>query len=900
VRHAAYNPATSVTLQPGVRLGPYEVVAPLGAGGMGEVYKARDTRLDRVVAIKVLASHVVSNTELTQRFEREARTLAALSHPHICTVFDVGEQDGTAFVVMELVQGETVAGRLVKGPLPIDQVLRVAIEISDALDKAHRQGIVHRDLKPGNIMLTKSGAKLLDFGLAKLQPSAVIAGMSVGATVSKPLTAQGTILGTLHYMAPEQVEGREADARSDIFAFGAVVYEMATGKRAFDGSSGASVIAAILERDPPAITTSQPLTPPVLNHVVERCFAKDPDERWQSAGDVMRELKWIQHADSQHAVPMPVAARKRTRERLAWTAGLIAVAVATAILAERFALRSAPVAPEMRVDIATPPTTDLESLAVAPDGQKIIFAASAEDQPRLWLRSLDSASARPLNGTDRGRFPFWSTNSRSVAFFADGKLKRLDVDTGAVRDIAGALATFGGSWNSNDVILFSPGASQPIHRVSAIGGEAVAITRVGAGQLGHRTPHFLPDGHHFLYQVIGNVDTRGIYVGDLDGSGSHRLIDAQSPALFASGHLLFLHQSTLLAQPFDTVKLALTGNPSTVAEMVGSTSFAAGLTAAFSASATGALAYRTGSARRGSRQLVWLDRTGKSIATLADSEIAAPPALSPDGRRVAINRSIDGNADVYVLDAIRGGRVRFTSNADIDAFPVWSPDGQFIAFQSYQKGSSGEIYRKSATGAGPEERLVSGTDVKHPMDWSPDGRFLLFRTADATFISQYDIWALPLDGERLEAHQPFPVVQTSFDERDGQFSPDGHWIAYESNETGRYEIYLQPFPGPGAKLPVSIGGGAQVRWRRDGKELFYIALDGRLMAVPIQFSGSRQPGVGVPIPLFPTHFGGAIAQGVTRQQYAVSPDGQRFLTNALPDDEVLPPITLILNWKPKS
>jgi eukaryotic-like serine/threonine-protein kinase len=882
-----------MVLSTGTRLGPYEIQDAIGAGGMGEVYRAYDTRLDRTVAIKVLPAHVASDPEVRERFEREAKTLAALSHPHICPVFDVGRHEGIDFLVMEHLEGETLAERLARhagpeGPaLRVEEVLRFAIQIADALDKAHRKGIVHRDLKPGNIMLTKSGAKLLDFGLAKMLPSAgAVAGMSIAATVSRPLTGQGTILGTLHYMAPEQVEGKEADPRSDIFGFGAVVYEMATGQKAFAGKSAASIIAAILEREPPALSTLQPLTPRALDHVVSHCLAKDPDERWQSAGDVMRELKWIAEAGSRASVPSPTATRSGRREQIAWAGLAIVAAVATAL--GLLISRAAPIAPEMRVDIATPPSSDPLSLAISADGQKVVFAALSDGQPRLWLRSLDSTDARPLPGTDRGRVPFWSADGRSIGFFTDGTFKRLDLETGLVRDLLNAVISSGGAWNHEGVILLSMGNVQPIRRVLVDGGEPIAVTRNVAGS-SHRTPRFLPDGRHFLYTVASSSEDRGVYVAALDGSQPRRLLDVESPAEYASGHLFYLLRDTLVARAFDPIGLSFTSEPARVAEGV----------AAFAVSANGSIAYRTGTntglAAPGVRHLVWFDRAAKSLGTLAD--FAAMPALAPDGRRVAVHRSITGqNTDVWLLETTREGSVRFTTNSQTDAFPVWSPDSREIAFQSYKNGRPGDLFRKSAVGTGPEEPLLMTEDVTHPTDWSPDGRFLLYRSqSQGSNTSQWNLWAVPVDGDP----KPFPVVQTNFDDRDGQFSPDGKWIAFESNESGRYEVYIQPFPS-GPKVPVSAGGGAQARWRRDGRELFYIAIDGRLIAVPIRFTGiARPPEIGVGVPLFMTNVGGAFAQGVSRQQYAVSADGQRFLMNTLAEGANASPITLILNWKPK-
>jgi Tol biopolymer transport system component len=687
------------------------------------------------------------------------------------------------------------------------------------------------------------------------------------------------ILGTLHYMAPEQVEGREADARSDLFAFGAVLYEMATAKKAFEGKSAASVMAAILERDPPALSTLQPLAPHALDHVVSQCLAKDPDERWQSAGDVMRELQWIASGSAQAGASSPTPARAATKERLAWVAALAIVTISAVTLGIS-AFRGEPALPETHLEIATPPTSDPVTLALSPDGRKIVFAASSDEQPRLWVRSLDSGIARPLAGTDRGRVPFWSPDGRSIGFFADGTLKRLDLDTGSIRELLKAVTSSGGTWSRDGVILLAMGNIQPIRRISANGGEATPVTETAAG-ISHRTPRFLPDGHHFLYSVTGTPDTRGIHVAALDGSGTRRLLDVESPAAYTAGHLFYVVQDTLVARPFDPASVSFTGDPVRLAEGV----------ATFSVADEGTIAYRTGASlgtnAAATRQLVWFDRSGRSAGSVGDVHSAAPPTLSPDGRHVLVYRA----ADIWSLETTRDATVRVTSNPGGDAFPVWSPDGTQIAFQSYQKGLAGEIYRKPAAG-GDEERILSSPDVTHPMDWSPDGRFVLYRMQpQGSNTSQWNLWAVPIERDG----KPFAVVQSDFDERDGQFSPDGKWIAFESNESGRYEIYIQPFP-TGAKIPVSSGGGAQVRWNRNGRELFYIAMDGQLMSVPIRLiDGGAE--IGKATPLFRTNVGGAVSLGVSRQQYAVSNDGQRFLMNTVAVEANATPISLILGWK---
>jgi eukaryotic-like serine/threonine-protein kinase len=876
-----------MTIGPGARLGPYEIQSAIGAGGMGEVYRARDTRLDRTVAVKVLPEHIASDPDFKQRFEREAKTLAALSHPHICPVFDVGSQNGTDFLVMEYLEGETLEQRLKKGALPLDQALQIGIQIADALAAAHRAGIIHRDLKPGNIILTKSGAKLLDFGLAKTAAPAVAGSLSMLPTRPPNLTAQGAILGTFQYMAPEQLEGQEADARTDIFAFGTVVYEVVTGKKAFEGKSQASLIAAILERDPPAMSSLEPMTPALLDHVVSQCLAKNPDERWQTAGDLMRELKWITQAGAQAGVPARDAVRPVRRERLAWVSALTLMTLIAAGMA-LWAFRPAPTAslPEMRVEITTPPTTDPVSLAISPDGQTIVFVATSEGRSRLWLRSLDSVSARPLAGTDNAYLPFWSPDSRSVGFFAVGQLKRIDIDGGSVQTLADAPVGRGGTWNREGTILFTPVPASPIFRIAATGGEPAAVTRLERPQQqDHYSPAFLPDGRHFLYYILGSPEARGVYVGQLDGSQPRRLLDADSPAVHASsGHLLFVRQGTLFAQQLDPVRLELTGNPVPVAEGIRVGLYELAL-AAVSVSAAGSLVYRSGSG--GQSQLAWVDRSGKEMGKVGgpDSLGAWDASISPNDRRVALCRVVEGNTDVWLLDLGRSTVSRFTSDAGDDLAPLWSPDGTRIVFSSERTGAL-DLYQKPASGAGNEELLLATPQIEFATDWSLDGRFLLYSSAPG--VPRFDIWALPMDGDR----KPFPVVQTNFDERDGQFSPDGKWIAYVSNESGRFEIYVQPFPGSGAKSLISTTGGYQPRWRRDGKELFYIALDNRLMAVPIQFASNGQAvEAGAPVPLF-----GMRTSGPDDTPYMVASVGQRFLVNTV-TEEAASPITLVLNWK---
>ena len=882
-------------LERGQQLGPYTIVAPLGMGGMGEVYRARDTRLHRTVAIKVLPAHLSADPDRRRRFEHEARAISSLNHPHICTLYDIGQQDEVEFLVMEHVEGVTLAERLKKGSMALDQALRVALEIADALDKAHNEGLVHRDVKPGNIMLTKAGAKLLDFGLAKLrdpQPGDFLASSGKDASPTVP----GTLLGTFHYMAPEQLQGKEVDARSDIFSLGAVLYEMVTGRKAFEGKNQASLIAAILEHEPAPLAQNRPEGPPLLDHVLRRCLAKDPEERWQTMKDMARTLKWIENEPQRD---IPVVERLAPWKRLVWISSIVLWALIAALLAV-WRLRPGPTLPEMRVEISTPPSADPVSLAISPDGRKLVFVATHEGRSRLWLRALGSVSSRPLEGTDGASCPFWSPNNGSVGFFADGKLKRVDVDSASVRILSDVAIVCGGTWNADDTILYAVPMFGPISRVSATGPPPptrVDVTRTDPPRhSSHRFPQFLPDGRHFLYYAAGSPEARGIYVGDLNGTEPRRLLDADTAAVYSSGHLLFVRQGTLFAQAFDPAGMVLTGNPFSVEEHVAfdPTKYAA----AVSASSTGIVIYRPGSAA-GRRQFFWLDRSGKEIGRVGDPDSAGPvdPSLSPDGHRVALHRTVNGRPDIWLLETGRAALIRFTSEEITGAGsgairPIWSPDGTQIVFASIAKKVT-DLFRISVRG-GKAELLLETDQPKAATDWSTDGRFLLYRSSD--WKTGWDIWALPMDGGGSPGTR-VQVVRTNFDETNGQLSPDGKWVAYQSNETGRFEIYVQPFPGPGAKSAISRNGGAQVRWRRDGKELFYVGPDDRLMAVPMQLASNGQSiEIGAPTPLFTTHIGGAV-QGANMQQYMVSSDGQRFLMNTIMEDALLP-IIVLLNWKP--
>jgi Tol biopolymer transport system component len=853
---------------------------------MGEVYKARDTRLDRTVAIKILPETLAADPHFRERFDREARAISQLTHTHICTLYDIGEQDGTAFLVMEYLDGETLADRLKKGALPLDEALKIAIQIADALSTAHRHGIVHRDLKPGNVMLAKTGAKLLDFGLAKANGLTIAGtGLSKLPTTPPNLTAQGTILGTFQYMAPEQLEGDNADSRTDVFAFGAMLYEMVTGQRAFEGKNHASVIAAILKYEPPPVSSLRPLTPPALDRLVKKCLAKDPDRRWQSASDLRDELTWIADtgatASGVGAMP-PAAIARAPRERLAWTMVATALLLA-AVLAAPAALyvrRTAPDLPLTRLDLVTPPTTEPFSFALSPDGRQIVFVGATESGSKLWLRPLDQTTAQPLAGTDRARAPFWAPDGRAIGFFADSSLKRIDLTGGPPQFLANTPIPLGGTWSRNGVIVFES-TSGP-RQVAAAGGTAMALAQLTRGD---RWPQFLPDGRRFLFYAPG----QGVYVGSLDGGEPKRVMAAESAAAYAPpGYLVLVSQGVLVARRFDEMLGVVSGGPMNIASTVGTETGT--FRGAFAVSAGGVLAYRGGAATR--RQLVWVDRAGKTLGVLWPPEDTGLTSLdlSPDGRQVAVARIVQGDLDIWLIEVARGSASRFTFARG--ASPVWSPDATRLVFRS-NRGTQ-DLFEKPANGATDEQPLLVTPQEKAPLSWSPNGQFLLYAVQDPK--GQSDLWALPMmAGE----HKPVPVATTGFDEVQGQFSPDGRWVAYASNESSeRYEIYIRPFPGLGGKSQVSTGGGIYPRWRRDGHELFYVAPDNRMMATPIQIAAGDTVIPGAPVALFATRLttGNTGNAGFSsRAQYAVAADG-RFLLNVTADDADSSPITIVQNW----
>ncbi len=880
----------------GTKLGPYEIVAPLGAGGMGEVYRARDSRLDRVVAIKVLPPHLADRPDLRERFEREARTIASLNHPHICTLHDIGREAGTDYLVMELVEGETLAQRLLKGPLPAEQVLQYAIEIADALDKAHRNGITHRDLKPGNIMLTKSGVKLLDFGLAKLTRETAVtsATLTTLPAVDRPITAEGTIVGTLQYMAPEQLESREADARTDIFSFGTVIYEMATGKKAFEGKSQASLIAKILEVDPPPISSLQPMTPPALDRVVKKCLAKDPDDRWQSAGDLRDELKWISEAGSQAGVAAPVVAHRRSRERIAWALAATACAALLVAAALVFVyLRPYLNQPKPSVTrfLFSLPSEDATwgAVSLSPDGRLLAFTALTKDGTRqLWLRALNNVAAQPLAGTDGARRPFWSPDSHYLGFFDGATLKKVAVSGGTPQTLCDAVGGFGASWNSDGVIVLSLGG--PLVKVPDAGGEPVPFTTLDRSvrEISQAYPWFLPDGRHFLYASIRStaLNEPWLCVGSLDSSETKCLLNADGGAEYAPpGDLLYTRGETLMAQPFDAQRLVTTGDAVPIAEGVNPyVQLGPDTAQSFSASQNGILTYIPAGATS-QTELQWFDRSGKKLGTLGQPAAYCCPALSPDGDRLAVDIADPhlSTRDIWLFDLKRATASRFTFDPTDEISPLWSPGGSQILFSSTQTGNR-DIYEKAANGIGDSQIVFASKDQQKSVnDWSSDGRYVVYDTT----VLPANLWILPLFGDR----KPIPFVQAAYNTREAFFSPNGRYIAYISDESGTYQIYVQTFPDRTGKWQVSAAGGQHPQWRRDGKELFFLSGD-KMMAVDVTTDGPQFE-AGTPKPLFEADFLSGAFQPTT---YVVTPDGQRFLAVTPVAQQAISPIAVVTNW----
>jgi eukaryotic-like serine/threonine-protein kinase len=887
-------------LAPGKQLGPYEITATLGVGGMGEVYRARDTRLERTVAIKILLQ-LSSDPGRRQRFEREAKAISSLNHPNICVLHDIGHQDGIDYLVMECVEGETLAKRLEKGPLPVEQVLKYGAQIADALDKAHRAGIVHRDLKPGNIMLTPTGVKLLDFGLAKTSSLVDVAAMTVTKAES-PITEQGTIVGTFQYMSPEQVEGRDLDGRSDIFSLGAVLYEMVTGQRAFEGKSRLSVASAILEKEPAPLTTFKPLTPPALDHAIRSCLAKDPDDRWQTARDLSHQLKWIGEAGSQVGAPA-VAGRSWRTARIAWTVAAVLLAALGLLSVAYFTSKgTSPSALVVRSSLLPPADTQFNAFdswlpAVSADGTHIVFPVWDGRGVRLWLRAInDTGEGNALPGTENGGMPFWSPDGRSIGFFADGKLKRIDLEGNLVQVLCDVPIARGGTWSQDGVILFTPSTSKAIYQVPANGGTARQVTELNAtrGEQSHRWPVFLGDGKHFLFFVRSerHPEIAGIYAGSLDSKDYHLVVKATMGLAFeAHGTFVYVRDGAVVTQRFDETKLTTVGDPVALPDRVAVNPNNS--SALFSVSPAGVMVYYPATSS-GPFALAWYERDGKRGDSLDSGNILAPTALSPDGTQVAVSLlNSDGmSSDLWNLDLTRGTKIRLTSGLGIKRNPVWQADGRFLLFSAGFTGSSFRIDRIKGDGTGTSETVLKSDDFYDtPASACREGNYLSFtrnpNVPGGPTLEGLATWILPLTGDR----KPFPLIHSQFGNMSSAISPDCKWVAYVSIETGQREVYVTHFPDATRRYRVSTQGGTLPRWRGDGRELFY-AWRNSILAVSVD-EKPDSISLGTPHTIISASNYGASAP---INYFDVRANGQRFLMTEANSPKGIVPLTLVTNW----
>ncbi|MGO9642642.1 MAG: protein kinase domain-containing protein [Candidatus Acidiferrales bacterium] len=899
-----------MSLAAGTKLGPYEIVAPLGAGGMGEVYRARDIKLGREVALKVLPDVFAAEAERLGRFHREAQLLASLNHPGIASIYGFEDSGKVHAFVMELVEGPTLADRVNKGAIPVGEALAIAKQICEALEYAHERGIVHRDLKPANVKVTPEGAvKVLDFGLAKAletQDSGV--NISNSPTLSIAATRAGMILGTAAYMAPEQAKGRPADRRADIWAFGCVLYEMLSGKQPFSGETISDTLAEVLKVDPDwnALPAD---TPASIQRLLRRCLAKDPKQRLQAIGEARIMIEQTLNPSAQvsgtsivtpfgEAVAVQGAEIQPWRRTLPWA--VAAILFITTVICATLLWREASVpVRSVRSYILPPEQTTFAFQAavgtpvISPDGRRLVFAAlDGAGKRMLWVRELDSLSSRPLEGSQGASFPFWSPDSLSVGYFASGKLMKVDVSGGPAQTVCDAPNGRGGTWSAEGVIVFAPKVNGSLEQVPAAGGSPTALVQVDktGQQLTLRWPVFLPDGNHFLYWSgnpfsMSSAGINGIYVGSLDGKERQFLFPADSDALYAPpGYLLFLRGETLMAQPFDASALKLTGDAIPIAEHVGNPEkFRFGH---FSVSQHGELVYEESEADRS--QIVWMDASGKQLSTLGEPGILGALRLSPDGKTLAesVQDPQSSNYDLWLVDLARGVRTRFTFDPAAHLYPAWSPDGTKIAFSSTSAGNL-SIYEKAANGTGTIEPLIEEASEKILSDWSRDGRYIAYSRLDTQEGGGLGIWILPLFGDK----KPFPLIQSQFNQLSPSFSPDGKWLAYSSDESGRREVFVVSFPEGGGKWQVSSGGGSQPRWRADGKELFYLSEDNKLVAVEIQEKGGS-----LEIGNTQTLFQATGPPGTTGASYDFTSDGKKFVVALTSAPSSAQPITLVTNW----
>ncbi len=892
-----------MALTSGSKLGPYEIQSPLGAGGMGEVYRAVDTRLDRTVAIKVLPAHLSSDPELKQRLEREAKTISSLQHVNICTLYDIGTQGDTDFLVMEYLEGQTLADRLQKGPLPIDQLLKIATEIAQALEKAHQRGIIHRDLKPANVMLTQAGAKLMDFGLAKpklpnasqalgtFTPSTPTMNLASLTSAASPLTQKGSIVGTFQYMAPEVLQGADSDARSDVFSLGCVLYEMVTGRRAFEGKTQLSVMSAILEKDPEPLANVQPTSPAALDYTVRSCLEKNPDERIQTAHDVKLQLAWIATSSSQAGAPTLPSSKPRP------TLLLAAIAVlALAVIALTVALLwSAPARRVLRVNLLPPEGTRFETLyrngapALSPDGTHLAFIAQKDGRNSLWLRSLDRLDATPVRGTDDAFFPFWSPDGTAVAFFMQGKLWRTDLNGDSPTPICDAPEARGGSWGSGSVIVFAPSFGGPLFQVPATGGKPRPVTSVSvsSSNISDRWPSFLPDGKHFLFlnSPYGNAaDQNEVHLGSLDGGEQLVLRGKFYGAQYAAGRLLAVRDGSLLAWKFDASSGKVSGDSIPIVDKVASDEITA--LSVFSVSAQGTLIYQLGTGSNGDRH-VWMDATGKELSQLSEPIVYGPTRISPDGSRIATPViSQFGNSPLWIWDLAGGTRSMVSSAKEYVDATVWSADGRTLYFDIFSPDSHNELHAAVADGSQHERTLIKSDRNLLPVDVTSDGKWLLYEEAKVGELTDAELKAFPL----VSGLQPFTVLDPVADSSNARLKPGSNdWLAYQSNQSGRAQVYLTRFPHAGAKYQVSKDGGVQPVWSKDGKTLYYLDPYRKLTAVDIQTSGEAVQ-IGAAKALFTTR----IRHSIPTEAYDVARDGRFLVVDSITESTA--PLVLVTNW----
>jgi eukaryotic-like serine/threonine-protein kinase len=859
---------------------------------MGEVYRAKDTRLDRTVAVKILPSHLSDDPEAKQRFDREARAISSLNHPNICTMHDVGHQDGIDFLVMEFLEGETLADRLQTGPLSTELVLKYGVQICEGLERAHKSGVIHRDLKPGNVMLTKTGAKLMDFGLAKstsdgLAPASSLTVTMAKTSVDQPLTAQGTVVGTFQYMSPEQTEGKEADARSDIFAMGALLYEMVTGQRAFTGKSQASIVAAILASEPPPISVAQPMTPPALAQVVKTCLAKDPEERFQTVHDLKLQLKWIAEASSsQLAAPAQVRARRAVQKRTLLIAAAVGWFVAAAALAGFLFSRNQ--TEEARRPLTAswlaPPDYDFSTVnpgapALSPDGTKLAFLTGDQTDTKLWIRDVPTGTVHALEETDRPHYPFWSPDNKNIGFFSAGKLKKVALAGGPVQVLCDAPEGRGGSWSQRGIIIFTPNIFEPLYKVAEGGGTPEKITDVQPGWT-NRNPYFLPDGDHFLYvsrqAAGGSGSVGGVYGASLSGEKPRQILERGSNVQFSDGYLLYLRETVLVAQRFDPKSLHLSGDAKPVAEKLDY--WNPRDLAAFTA-AHGTLVFRHGSLQK--TQPMFVDRAGKELARFGEPALYSSPQPSNDGSLVGFVRTDadTGRGDVWIADTKRNTISRSTfADASNITFAI-SPDSTQLVISTIAGAVTGDLWIQPLSGSGTPQKLERPLNFVSVISWAPGGRYLFFWLQDNA--TRQDIYYVDLNSDR----KLIPFLRSPANENGAALSPNNKWLAYASDESGRLEVYVTAFPNPGAKWQVSNGGGSSPSWSADGKQLYYSTSD-KLMLVPIQNIDKFEFGSPSPLPL---HLNEFATVG------PVSP-GERFPVLKPPSVGQSHPQEVILNW----